>query len=1347
MKYAKKGLFLGSLPVIILAAVLLMGNWVMVGRAQTTPTVSISINGSSSVNLSAPANYTVTWSSSGATACSTSGSSGSQMGQANTATSGSQAVASQGAGNYTYTIICDGVSASATATVTAPTTSGYSGFCMVRNSNTSIPQTIPSADVGTGYAKVSKGSVTDISALRSACSDTDYAALLTSYCVSNTAQVQREVVLYDANNNFYSNGGASQGFSYLSCPSTAPATPSGLTATVSGSSVVLHWVDNSSNETGFKIYKTINSLWTDIGNVAANVTTFTDTSVTSGTSYTYRLQSFTQSSGSSPVYSALSLTATVIAGSTSSGGGGSGNTVTVDVKINGSDSAQSVTAPASYTVTWTSANAVNCVSTGTWGTSDKGLTGSQSFTGVTVVGTNTYGIMCTGTGGAYGSDSVQVIISSGSTSTTTPPSAPSNLLASAITGGVALSWTDNSTNETGFKLYRYNTGGWTDIGNVSANTTSYLDTNISAGTSYSYRLQSFIQTTGSSYPVYSTVSNTASVTTSGSQTNTTTTTASLLGACVLRDSYTGLPMFSAVDVGNGYAKTAKLGNSSISSLQSSCSTTDYQNLQQAYCATNKNPYQQQVATFNSTGSPLSTSCGQFGCSYISCPTTSQNQNSTTTTTSQTTVATSTPPTAPANLTAVSGNYNITLSWTDTSNNETGFKIYKTIGSLWTDIGNVSANTTSYVDTSVVSGSSYSYKVQAFYQASGAYPLYSSVSNVAVAQFVQANSSKIVTGKITFSDGSPVTDALVGVYITTAQKWLNVPTDAQGNFSLGLSGGDYTVGIIPKNQTTAAWSYSGNIGNVSFKNDLSSETQTINYTLTKDITTLTVLATDANKQPLANVYISPQGANSVPGQKTNAQGQVVLSLPRGIYNIQAYIGSAVNYVNPPQQSITVTKTENQSLTFVFSQASAANLVSLSGTAKLEDGSVANAYVWAWSEDGQSVSQQTVSNGSFVFKVSPNSVWHLGADKQISGTGYRSAEVVVNVGTGDTQTQLTLSKLATPLPQAAAVTAPVGGTITAQTTDGAQVTLPPNSVVGATGNPTLQILPTVEAPVQPSKIPVSTVYDITLKDNSGNKISSFNSLVEVRIPYDPNNISALGLDQKNLKPSYYDDSSGTWIEITNYTLDTQNHMVIAKVNHLTRFAIVMPADATPPAAPTGMQAAALSAGGIALSWTNPTQDFKFIRVYRSQSADVFGQLIKNDITTASFTDAQTTAGATYYYVVRAVDPAGNESTNTQPVFAQASGSQISQNTAPAVQLARDLKQNMRGNDVKILQQFLISQGLLKAKATAFFGPATKQAVIKFQQKYAQELLGGKPKKANGIVSGLTRQKISNLLLAVS
>lgn len=81
----------------------------------------------------------------------------------------------------------------------------------------------------------------------------------------------------------------------------------------------------------------------------------------------------------------------------------------------------------------------------------------------------------------------------GNSNMTVVPLAPSNLTGTIVNNQVVLTWNDNSTNETGFKIDRMvGTGSWNiNYASVGNNVDTYIDQAISHGNIYTYRLRSF----------------------------------------------------------------------------------------------------------------------------------------------------------------------------------------------------------------------------------------------------------------------------------------------------------------------------------------------------------------------------------------------------------------------------------------------------------------------------------------------------------------------------------------------------------------------------------------------------------------------------------------------------------------------------------------------------------------------------------------------------------------------------------------------------------------------------------------------------------------------------------------
>jgi hypothetical protein len=88
----------------------------------------------------------------------------------------------------------------------------------------------------------------------------------------------------------------------------------------------------------------------------------------------------------------------------------------------------------------------------------------------------------------------QLLIQVGTPSSDPPDGAPANLQANAVSASeIALSWSDGSTNETGFRLERSLDGvtNWVEIAILPVGTESHSDQGLDAATQYFYRISAF----------------------------------------------------------------------------------------------------------------------------------------------------------------------------------------------------------------------------------------------------------------------------------------------------------------------------------------------------------------------------------------------------------------------------------------------------------------------------------------------------------------------------------------------------------------------------------------------------------------------------------------------------------------------------------------------------------------------------------------------------------------------------------------------------------------------------------------------------------------------------------------
>lgn len=258
-----------------------------------------------------------------------------------------------------------------------------------------------------------------------------------------------------------------------------PVAPSSLAATtVSASQINLSWTDNSSNETGFKLERKAGSSgsWSQIATPGQNITSFQDTGRTASTTYFYRVRA-SNASGDSSFSNETSATTS---GTTadyelrlSKEGNGSGTVVSTPAGINCGSSCQTASAPfpGGQPVSLTPIAAQGSTFTGWSGD----CTGSTNPCSVTINGAKSV------------------------VATFTIPAAlnpPSSLKAEAPLGPnnnqMILTWVDNSSSETGFRIERSKDGSdtsWMEVTATARDATSYRDFNLDPFTTYFYRVR------------------------------------------------------------------------------------------------------------------------------------------------------------------------------------------------------------------------------------------------------------------------------------------------------------------------------------------------------------------------------------------------------------------------------------------------------------------------------------------------------------------------------------------------------------------------------------------------------------------------------------------------------------------------------------------------------------------------------------------------------------------------------------------------------------------------------------------------------------------------------------------
>lgn len=104
---------------------------------------------------------------------------------------------------------------------------------------------------------------------------------------------------------------------------TPPSTPTSLVASISTAGVDLSWHDGSTNETGFKIERKVNTSgsWSEIGTTSLNTNSYQDThGISPDTEYVYRVRAYNSSGNSAYSNEAFAHTPDAIATINQAGG-------------------------------------------------------------------------------------------------------------------------------------------------------------------------------------------------------------------------------------------------------------------------------------------------------------------------------------------------------------------------------------------------------------------------------------------------------------------------------------------------------------------------------------------------------------------------------------------------------------------------------------------------------------------------------------------------------------------------------------------------------------------------------------------------------------------------------------------------------------------------------------------------------------------------------------------------------------------------------------------------------------------------------------------------------------------
>lgn len=540
-----------------------------------------------------------------------------------------------------------------------------------------------------------------------------------------------------------------------------PAAPSNFSININDETeLMLTWTDGSSNESGFSIQRSVDGgIFSEIAVCPANSTSYTDTAVAAGHTYTYRVQAvnafgssaYIERSVSGTVASSpISLAVTSVSSSSISLSwsfqGQSGLTVLIERKTGASGTwtqlATTYGGALSYTDTGLVPNTQyfyrvrSVLNTNVYSSpypnNDDGIGASTKMSAITLScnAADSNRILLSWSGGgniseysierkvsggeytviksvAYGTNSwydTEVIPNvvylyrikgkSGNNETeysnevtvaNSYLAQPTNLTAVINSDkAVELTWTDNSTSESGFEIWRGTYDTYTGnklYATVGENTTSFIDEMVQPGLNYYYSVRAF-SLANSTYSGFSATVSTAAASSVNAPSD--------LVLTAVSDQQILLSWKDNSTNEMGYYVERKLsGTDSWSQIASLPANTT------SYSDSSLSPYISYTYRIKAYSS-------YYGIYLYS---------------NEATISTG-KPSAPADVKAVAvSSDKVRINWTDTSNNEQYFRIDRKRADDrdYMYAGMVNANTTAFTDIYLIPGATYYYKVTAYNQ--------------------------------------------------------------------------------------------------------------------------------------------------------------------------------------------------------------------------------------------------------------------------------------------------------------------------------------------------------------------------------------------------------------------------------------------------------------------------------------------------------------------------------------------------------------------------------------------------------------------------------------------------------
>ncbi|MBI2918215.1 MAG: fibronectin type III domain-containing protein [Chloroflexi bacterium] len=870
---------------------------------------------------------------------------------------------------------------------------------------------------------------------------------------------------------------------------TPPARPSNLTAArVEPTRIEMTWVDNSVNETVFRIQRATDDAFTQglfESAVGANRTTFRDETFTAAVNF-YR-----------------------VLASNANGSSGPSNVIRVATTNPAAPGPSPPAAPTNLSATAIGPDPANLRVDLQWRDNSNNETGFRIQRSLD----NTFATVTESTVAANVTTSSDTTVVLGTTYfyravafNDVGVSLPSNVrqvrvrltgsfLSNPVVGPtqVDLRWTDNTIDETGFRVERSLDGAnFQTINNVASADTpgtvaeiTFSDTGVTPATTFFYRVTPFNA-------------------------------AGDLQASNVREATTLAVAGSPVAPSNLSLTVLSETRVDLEWRDNSADETGFRierSLDNTFASATKFTVGANVTTFSDTSAPVATTL-----SYRVVALNAAGSSLPSNVMEVTTSAVNGAPAAPSNLSATAiGPNQVDLTWGDNSNDETGFRIQRSLTASFSTSGtfSVNAGATSFSDVTAAPSTTYFYRVNAVSAAGDSLP---------------SNARLVVTPDPTAAPVAPSNLTAMAVSASGVDlTWADISNSASG-FRIERSTNGTTFTTLG---TTAA--------NVTTFSDVS---VTAGSTFFYRVIGVNVIGNSPTSNVAQAALVVPQAPAdlraAVTGPTTVHLTWQDMSSNETGFRIERSTGAAFTVIGTRPAGATSFDDTNATAGATFSyRVVATNIVGASAQ---------NPTVSVPIPTPQTGGQQQPQPQAAATPMPPSIV--IPDDKV----------VLVPKREGETATIVQPTK-----------------EVTMELDDKTTITVPPQAL-SATAQMKARKVEEKDLPKPITKGKVRKAMEIDLFDDKGAKVAlpEIRLPITIEVPLTADDLAAIGGDPNNVELRRYDEGTGAWVKLATQA-DLPNKMIRAQLRHLSLFAVVVPAPVTQ-AQPTPTAAPPVAGGTV-------------------------------------------------------------------------------------------------------------------------------------------------------------------------